>query len=54
MHRGKERDIEEKKGRVEEETKDIRDVSLGIVGKIFCFMEDIEIGFAHRFGTSIP
>jgi hypothetical protein len=53
MRRGK-RCIEEKKGRAEEETKDIRGVSPGVAGKIFCFMEDIEIGFAHRFGTSIP
>lgn len=54
MRREKERCIEEKKGRAEEETKDIRGVSPGVAGKIFCFMEDIEIGFAHRFGTSIP
>lgn len=51
MRREKERCIEEKKGRAEEETKDIGGVSPGIV---FCFMEDIEIGFMHRFGTSMP
>lgn len=47
MHRGKERKSRGRdkvyKGR---ESRDSR--------KIFYFVEDIEIGFAHRFGTSIP
>ena len=47
MHRGKERKSKGRdRGYKGRESRDSR--------KIFCFIEDIEIGFAHRFGTSIP
>jgi hypothetical protein len=44
MRRRKERCIEEKKGRVEEETKDIRDVSPGIAERYFVLWRILKLG----------
>jgi hypothetical protein len=48
MHRGKERSIEEKKGKAEEETKGVGDVGPGIAERYFV------LWFAHRFEAFIP
>jgi hypothetical protein len=52
MHRGKERCIEEKKGRAEEETKDIRDVSLGIAERYFILWRILKLG--SRIDLGLP
>lgn len=44
MRRGKERRIEEKKGRAEEETKDVRDVSPGIAERYFVLWRILKLG----------
>ena len=44
MRRGKERCVEEKKGRVEEETKDIRDLGPGITERYFVLWGILVLG----------